>query len=353
MRPTAARSPRPGSIVLGAVLLAGAFGLAAAQGDAPPTPPGAGDAPVIATPPAGTRLALTVEPREATVGEVLQATLILDLDADARFDPPNLGPALGPFDVIDAAWKGPETTADGRRWTWSGRLAVYRTGEHELPSVGLSVRRDGTAVELASEPVPITITSVLPAAEPGTDEPELAELKPPASIPPDFGPLRAAVGVLLLLLLISLVAWWLHRRYADRLAAAAVPDDPFHRIPPHVWVYGALQKLLERRLPEEGRIEEFYSELAHILKRYLSGRYRVDLLERTTEEVPPALRQTGAPEASIHDTEDVLREADRVKFAKERPGPSHWKAGVEVVYRIVDRTKPVDVAPPAEQRGAA
>jgi hypothetical protein len=124
-----------------------------------------------------------------------------------------------------------------------------------------------------------------------------------------------------------------------------VPTDPFHRVAPHVWVYGELQKLIERRLPEEGRVEEFYAELSRILKRYLSGRYRVELLEQTTEELPAALRQAGAPVSSIQDAEDVLREADLVKFARETPGASQWKAGIDRVYRIVDRTKPVELEP--------
>lgn len=291
------------------------------------------------------RIEMSVEPLEATVGELVTATLAVTVASDARFEPPLLGPTLGPFSVADGTWSGPEPVDDGQRWTWSGRLSAFRTGEQEVPPVTLAVQRGDATVTMSSEPLTITIKSVLAPEELENADAELADLKPPASLTPDYGPLWAAIGVLLLLLVLSLIAWWLHRRYAAALAAAEVPSDPFHRVPPHVWVYGELQKLIERRLPEEGRVEEFYSELSRILKRYLSGRYRVDLLEQTTEELPATLRQAGAPETSIHDTQDVLGEADLVKFARETPGASQWKAGVDRVYRIVDRTKPVEVQP--------
>ena len=40
--------------------------------------------------------------------------------------------------------------------------------------------------------------------------------------------------------------WWLQRRYGNRLTAVEAPEDPFHRMPPHVWVYRELQRLLDR-----------------------------------------------------------------------------------------------------------
>ena len=53
-------------------------------------------------------------------------------------------------------------------------------------------------------------------------------------------------------------------------------------------------------------MDHFYSELSRILKRYLSGRFRVPLMEETTEEVPPRLVEAGAPEGAIEATVDVI-----------------------------------------------
>src|SRR5262249_49679967 len=145
------------------------------------------------------------------------------------------------------------------------------------------------------EAVSLEIEGTLPAAKAGEKPVDLADLKSEASIPPDYRPLKAALLAFGGLLIASGIAWWLWRRYAAKLAAVAAPVDPFRRLPPHVWVYEELEKLLARRLAEEGRIGLFFDEVTHIVKQYLEGRYRAELLERTTSEVPGELQAAGAP----------------------------------------------------------
>lgn len=284
-------------------------------------------------------VAIEVDPLKATVGQRISVNLMVTLGAGAAFDPPVLASEIGPFSVMAGKWGDPVAYEDGMRWTWTGAISAYRTGDLELPEIQLTVTDPSGSQSLATQPVGITIGSVLE-----NGDPELADLKPPSSVPPDFTALRAATVALAVLLLASLLAWWLHRRYAARLQAALVPDDPFHRTAPDVWVYAELQKLLEQRFPERGEIVRFYRELAQILKSYLSGRYRVDLLEQTSYEVPDILRQAGAPDSPVEDTSRVLDCCDQVKFARVEPGPDEWKSVVEDVYRIVDRTKTVGTA---------
>jgi hypothetical protein len=112
-----------------------------------------------------------------------------------------------------------------------------------------------------------------------------------------------------------------------------------------------LEKLLARRLAEDGRIGLFYDELTRIVKQYLEGRFRVDLLERTTSEVQGALQHAGAPVEAGTLARALLESGDRVKFARVAAGPADCRASVEEAYRLVDVTKPVEVsveAPPAE-----
>jgi hypothetical protein len=137
------------------------------------------------------------------------------------------------------------------------------------------------------------------------------------------------------------VAWWLWRRYAAKLAAVPAAVDPFRKLPPHVWVYEELERLLARRLAEEGQIGLFYDELTRIVKLYLEGRYRIELMERTTAEVPPALKLAGAPAEAQTLARALLDGSDHVKFAKAPAGAAECRAAVEEAYRLVDLTKPV------------
>lgn len=298
----------------------------------------AGRAAAAAELPPGVALELEVDAAEAKVGDPLPLRLTLDLRAGLTFEPRALGPALGPFSVVEESWGAPTAAGSGTRFTWQGRIAAYRTGELELPAIGLDLRAaDGTTVAARTEPRTIVIGSVLDPAE---EDPALADLKPPASVPADYGPLLTAASILGLLLLAALVAFWLHRRYGARLAAVPQPDDPFQRTPPDVWIYAELQKLLARRLAEQGQVDLFFAELSRLIKTYLGGRYRVELLDRTTAEVPEPLRQSGVTEPWIAAIEELLLRCDLVKFARRRPDVSECREAIEQSYRIVDATKP-------------
>ena len=294
------------------------------------------------------RVGLDVTPIEATVGETLEVTLEIVLPAGANAQRPRPGHESGVFTIKELSWEGPEVVEEGVRWLWRGRLAAYETGTLELPAV--AVRFSGPEGEsvVRSEPVTITIRSVLP---PDEEDPDLADLKKPASIAPDYRALRTSLLILGTLLILSAVAWWLHKRYAHKLAAVP-PPDPFHRLPPHVWVYRELQRLLDRRLAEKGHVDQFFSELSHILKRYLGGRFRVELMECTTSEVPPALQEAGAPGLAGYAIRELLEQCDRVKFAGQAADPSACRSAVEESYRIVDATRPREGGG-EQERGAA
>jgi hypothetical protein len=294
------------------------------------------------------RAVVEVAPLEGNVGDPLEVKIEVVTPKGFLVERPELGPQ-GSLTFRARSWEGPLESEGVLRWIWSGTVAAFETGELELPALPIRVSGPQGEQTLRTEPIGIEIGSVLPAEE---SEEDLADLKGPASVPPDYAALRRAALILLILLAISGVAWWLHRRWAHRLSAVPAPADPFHRMAPHEWVYKELQHLLELRLAEQGKVDSFYSELSRILKMYLGGRYRVDLMEKTTAEVPDELREVGTPREAARGAREVLEGADRVKFAAERPAPAECREAVEAIYRIVDATRPADAVGDTD-RGAA
>ena len=225
---------------------------------------------------------------------------------------------------------------------------MYRLGAVTIPPVEIGYSDDGKQAFVQTPPVTLTIEATLPAEASGKGGGvEIADIKPQATIAPDYGPLVKSLAALAGLFALAGIFWWLWRRYAQKLAAAQVPPDPFRKLPPHVWVYEELRKLLERRLAEEGKFGLFYDELTRIVKMYLEGRYRVDLLEKTTGEVAATLQEAGAPADAARDARAILEAGDLVKFARLESIPAACRASVDDAYRLVDRTKPVPAAPDA------
>jgi hypothetical protein len=264
-----------------------------------------------------------------------------------------VGTDLGSFSVSSPTWSGPVPAGDRQVFTWKATLAAFETGDLEVPEIEVTYASAGGRETVRTPKVGVHVASVLKPSDRDGAEAELADLKPPASIPADYRPLLVALAALAGLLLLALLVWWLHRRYASRFAAVPAPEDPFRRLPPHVWAYAELKALLERRIEDDGDPAAFFAELTRILKRYLGGRYRTDLMESTTEEVLPALEDVSVPREPARGARALLEAADRVKFARERPRPGARREAVEAAYRIVDQTKPVEAAAADAEEGAA
>jgi hypothetical protein len=273
--------------------------------------------------------------------------------AGTELERDSIGPDLGAFRVFDGRWQEPVASGGVIRWSWIGQLAAFEVGGLEVPALEFALSRGGVRATIATEPARVEIRSVLPAASGEEKRPELADLKPPATIEPDFRPLVVAAVVLCGLLLATGIFWWLHRRYASRFAAVPAPTDPFKRLPPHVWAYAELQKLLERRVSDATEVAPFFSDLSRIIKLYLGGRYRVDLLELTTAETLPRLLEVGIPDEPLRIARELLERCDRVKFARELPEAVLCRACVDAAYRVVDATKPAEDASGEARRGAA
>lgn len=281
---------------------------------------------------------LDVTPRKATVGDPLQATITVTLDPGTDVERAPVGPDLGAdVTVLGGGWA---PTAQGTA-VWSGTIAAYRTGTVEVPPIELLVVAGERREPLATAAVSLEIESVLPQEDRAPDaKPELADLKPPATIAPDWGPTRLAFAILAGLLLLAGVIALLWRRLAPRLARVAAPSDPFRRLPPHVWAYEELKKLLDEHREDPSREDRFFEGLARIVKTYLSARLRVDLLERTTGEVAPLLVQAGSDPDLARRVRELLERADLAKFARVPAGIDACRSCVDSAYAVVDATRP-------------
>lgn len=233
-----------------------------------------------------------------------------------------------------------------REWT----LDPFLPGECEFPSItiacaappaGVSAEGGGegsgsgssasstSPSPLATQPIKLTITTVL---QPG--EEDLADAKPVVDPPPEtptwvwwvFG-LAAAVFVAIVLAL---------RARARRLAR---PPPPVF-VPAHDLALERLAALMERRLVESGRFEEFYSEASLILRRYIEDRFGLHAPERTTEEF---LAECRASPVLMQDDIALLKKflshCDLVKFAAVIPSTPEAEGVAATVREFVDRTR--------------
>ncbi len=324
-----------------AVLLAAAMGLTACTGD------GAGDlrpGSAVETRIERGPVTLTVraEPADVMVGEPFRLVVEVVAAEGVAIGMPEPARDLGPFAVRDTLAPPDVPVAGGRRYRHTWTLDTFSAGDNEIPPMTVTFvdRRPGSATpagpikgELVSDPLTVSVRSVLGTAEPGHEQ----ELRDIRSEVRDFlgvdlarlWPAAAAIGVGLVAALLAVIVTRRRRRMASRELVIA----------PGIWAKTQLDALERRKLVEQGRVHEFYFQLSTVVRQYLERRFKLMAPERTTEEF---LRETRRSDVLADDHKqllaDFLRAADMVKFALHEPSASESGLAMMAARGFVEET---------------
>lgn len=104
----------------------------------------------------------------------------------------------------------------------------------------------------------------------------------------------------------------------------------------------AIESLEKQKMWEKGKLKTHYVELSYIMRAYLSSRYELNLLEKTTIETRLLLKQVGLHPETIDGLMTILNQADMVKFAKSVPDEITILKVSILAKQIVAETSPIE-----------
>lgn len=104
----------------------------------------------------------------------------------------------------------------------------------------------------------------------------------------------------------------------------------------------AIDALEQAKLWEKDQLKTHFVELSFILRSYLTSRYQISLLEKTTYETKLLLTQKGLNEETVNTIARILSEADMVKFAKSKPDLIAILRVSTLAKQIVAETSPLE-----------
>ena len=104
----------------------------------------------------------------------------------------------------------------------------------------------------------------------------------------------------------------------------------------------AIEALEKAKLWEKNRLKEHFVELSMILRMYLTKRYDISLLEKTTHEAKLLLTQKELNEETVEVIARILSESDMVKFAKSEPDAISILRVSTLAKQIVAETSPLE-----------
>jgi hypothetical protein len=278
-----------------------------------------------------------------TVGDRIQLSLRAAYPAGLEVTLPELPQEWGEFEVREQTLLEPVENEDGTPFdTAHGKtllavrqatVTLWSPGEHPTPPFDVRYRdADGQLHQVPVPPLTINVVSVL-----GEGETEKRDLKPQVSLPlPSRWPW--VLGGLLLAALLGLAGFVAYKRLRRRATLAHAPAAPVDTRTPEEIAYSELDRIAALDLPGKGELKLHYTSVSDCMRAYVQGRYHIPALDRTTQELMRAMRQSHIQSQHVAPLQDLLTQADLVKFAKLRPPIPQARAAISQARHIVELT---------------
>ena len=265
-------------------------------------------------------LSASIEKNTAGTGELLWLTLRYALPQNAKL-PENGGVGgLETLTVIE------QKTEPGQI---KFRFIVDQLESFDLGPFSLTyIDQQNNEQQLTTDPITITISSNL------GEKIEDATLKPIADIIPTHSRrlpyLLGALGIILLLAMVSGFIWWRKKRRIHGRQAAM--EDP-----PHVKADREIDKLLASGLFERGDVKAFYFIFSETLRRYMESIRHFPAAEMTTEEIARVIKTDPSDQGIL----PLLRQADLVKFSDLVPAADRKDQDILMARTYIQQTRPI------------
>ncbi len=263
----------------------------------------------LAAPAVGQQVRAGLVPDTATIGDVVNAVVTIELPPGYQVGVPDSLPVSDTLENAGHRGVSERTLAGGvKELTVVFPLTPWRTGDLPIPPIPLRVVGPGVDRQLQATLVGLHARSVLPA------DTALRQPKPPKDV---VGPDRLLwpyiLAAILALLLLAALIYWLWRRLRRR-ALVVVPEEV---LSPRERALRELDRVRAAGLLETDEVKAFYSRSTDAVRGYLDVLDPGWGADRTTSELIPRLRTLDLKIAA--ELARVLDRADLVKFARVRP----------------------------------
>ena len=211
-------------------------------------------------------------------------------------------------------------------------LTSFDSGSFFLPPLAVNVTRgDGTRETLIYEGPTLEVTTV-PV---DTANFEMLDIKGQIKYPLTFAEMWPwLLGALLLGAgIFFLVRYIRYRRENRDFFGRPVVVDP-----PHIVALRSLEHIRNRKLWQNNKQKEFYSEVTDAIRQYIDGQYEVPAMEMTTSEIFDGLKGADIDPALLEKLQELFSTADYVKFAKHNASDMENEEAIPLAVRFVNTT---------------
>lgn len=204
-------------------------------------------------------------------------------------------------------------------------LTSFVAGKHKI------INSNGIGLDFEVIPFPIDTLKI-----------EIKDIKANAKEPFTIGeilPIIIWVLIAIFLFIGGYFGFKLWKKYR-KVKIKEIFVKPKPKLPADILALNSLEELRLKRLVENGRLKEFYSEISEILRQYLYNRFEINAMEMTTDQI---LRECEKVKDIDNDSylllEYILKNSDLVKFAKFSPESYISDKSMKNANEFVNQTK--------------
>lgn len=172
-----------------------------------------------------------------------------------------------------------------------------------------------------------------------TTRQSIYDIKPIISPPFDWMAFwKMALIIALILIILGLIAYYIWKHVLKK-------PIPFIKVPeriltPYEAALEALNAISHKKIWQQGREKEYFTQLTDVLRKYIEGRFNIQALEMTSSDLLDETKYFKSEYPTAYDSlKKVLQVSDLVKFAKWRPSPEENDLSLNLCYLFINQTK--------------
>lgn len=242
-----------------------------------------------------------------------------------------------PFDWIESSKIDTTVTSTEQIFKQTVTITAFDSGSYVFPSLPI-LALDSTLLA-ETNPLSFSVTTI-PVDTTAAYKDIKGNLTTPLSLHEiwlylkKYGLLILVIAALIAVIIYSILKYGLRKRGKDQGAKLkAVP-----KVKPHLIALKALEHLKKKKLWEQGKVKEYYSELTEIIRIYLEGRWGIYAMEMVSSEIIDALRNIDVIEGDIDPLVKMFSISDLVKFAKWDPLPTDHDMAFKSAKEFIEKT---------------
>ena len=213
-------------------------------------------------------------------------------------------------------------------------ITAFDSGNHVIPAFHFELIYDELSEQISGNELQLTVHSL-----PVNQEKGPVDIAMPYEAPLTFSEVAPWIfGILLVIAVIILIIYGIMRKKMNKTIFYR-PQKP--KEPAHIVALRELEQIKHEELWQHNKVKEHYTKITDVLRIYIEERFNVHTLEKTSEEIMNALRDSTLhlDQQPLNELKQVFKTADLVKFAKFIPQPDVNNLMMLNAFLVVEQTK--------------